>query len=121
MFAYLGWLVVNVALAYALVGSLGVVGLALASTVAFTLLSAVLFWLNKLELRPLLPVVGRAVAGTAVLSGVILGIRPFINSTPLFLLVAGSVGTFSYIALNLLLGGKELPTLLRLIRKQPTE
>ncbi|MCA9917025.1 MAG: murein biosynthesis integral membrane protein MurJ [Anaerolineales bacterium] len=121
MFAYLGWLVVNVALAYALVSSLGVVGLALASTVAFTLLSAGLFWLNKLALRPLLPVLGRAAVGTAVLSGVIMGIRPFIISTPLFLLVAGSVGAFSYIALNLLLGGKELPTLLHLIRNKPTE
>ena len=118
MFAYLGWLIVNVALAYALVESMGVVGLALASTVAFTLLSAALFWLNRLAFRPLLPVVGRAVAGTAVLSGLILVIRPFLTSTLLFLLVSGTVGVISYVVVNLLLGGKELPTLLRLIRKK---
>ena len=118
MFAYLGWLVINVALAYALVESLGVVGLAVASTVAFTVLSAVLFWLNKLALRPLLPVVGRALAGTAVLSLLILIIRPLIASSIIFLLVGGTVGTVSYIILNLLLGGKEIPALLRLLRKQ---
>ncbi|MCA9957115.1 MAG: polysaccharide biosynthesis protein, partial [Anaerolineales bacterium] len=119
MFAYLGWLVINVALAYALVESLGVVGLAVASTVAFTVLSAVLFGLNKLAIRPLLPVVGRALAGTAVLTLLILIIRPFIASSVVFLLVGGTVGTVSYIALNLLLGGKEIPALLHLLRKQP--
>ncbi len=119
MFAYLGWLVVNVAIAYALVDSLGVVGLALASTVAFTLLSAVLFYLNKLEVKPLAIVAGRALVGTAVLSLVILGLRQIITSSILFLLVGGVVGVITYIILNLLLGGKEIPTLFRLIRKQP--
>ncbi|MCA9947168.1 MAG: oligosaccharide flippase family protein, partial [Anaerolineales bacterium] len=119
MAAYLGWLVVNVLLAYALVENLGVVGLALASTVAFTLLSAVLFWLNKLAFGPLLPVVGRALAGTAVLTLLILLLRQFITSAVLFLLIAGSVGVVSYVVLNLLLGGKEIPTLLRLVRQKP--
>jgi putative peptidoglycan lipid II flippase len=120
MFAYIGWLVVNVAIAYALVDSLGVVGLALASTVAFTLLSAVLFWLNRLEIRPLLIVAGRALAGTAVLTVLILVIGQFITATVLYLLVAGSVGVVSYIIVNLLLGGQEIPALLRLVRRQPT-
>ncbi|GJM40566.1 MAG: putative lipid II flippase MurJ [Ardenticatenaceae bacterium] len=119
MFAYLGWLVINVALAYAFVSSLGVVGLALASTIAFTLLSAALFWLNKLDIRPLLPVIGRALAGTAVLTLLILILQQFITNTVLFLIIAGVVGASSYILLNWLLGGKEIPTLLRLIRKQP--
>lgn len=119
MFAYIGWLMVNVAIAYALVESLGVVGLALASTVAFTLLSAVLFWLNRLEIKPLLVVAGRALAGTAVLTVLILVIGRFISSTLLYLLVTGSVGVASYIIVNLLLGGNEIPALLRLIRRQP--
>ncbi|MBK8901906.1 MAG: murein biosynthesis integral membrane protein MurJ [Anaerolineaceae bacterium] len=119
MFAYLGWLVVNVAAAYALVDSLGVVGLALASSVAFTLLSAVLFWLNRLPIRPLTLVTGRALLGTAVLTLVILGVRQVIDSAVLFLLVGGSLGVASYLVLNLLLGGQEIPTLLRLVRKQP--
>ena len=119
MFAYLGWLVINVALAYLLVDSLGVVGLALASTVAFTLLSAVLFWLNRLEIKPLLGVLGRALGGTAVLTILILIIQQFITSPVLYLLVAGGVGVISYIIFNLLLGGPEIPALLRLLRKQP--
>lgn len=119
MFAYVGWLVINVALAYTLVDSLGVVGLALASTVSFTLLSAVLFWLNKLEGKPLAIVAGRALVGTAVMSLLILGVRQLITSSILFLLVAALVGVVSYVALNLLLGGKEIPALLRLVRKQP--
>ncbi|MCA9956100.1 MAG: murein biosynthesis integral membrane protein MurJ [Ardenticatenaceae bacterium] len=119
MFAYLGWLLVNIAIAYALVENLGVVGLALASSVAFTLLSAVLFWLNRLPLRQLAVVAGRALLGTAVLTLIILGVKQFVDSAVLFLLVGGSLGVASYLVLNLLLGGQEIPTLFRLIRKQP--
>ena len=119
MFAYLGWLVVNVAIAYALVDSLGVVGLAIASTVAFTLLSAVLFWLNKLDARPLATVAGRALLATAVMSLLIIGLRQVITSPIFFLFIAGAAGVLSYILLNLLLGGREIPNLLRLVRKQP--
>ena len=119
MFAYIGWLMVNVAIAYALVDSLGVVGLAVASTVAFTLLSAVLFWLNKLEVKPLVIVAGRALLGTTVMTLLILGIRQLTDSSVLFLFAAGVAGVLSYIVLNLLLGGREIPALLRLVRKQP--
>lgn len=118
MFAYLGWLAVNVGLAYALVSSRGVVGLALASTIAFTLLSAALFWLNRLQLKPLATVAARALVATGIISLIILGVRQVITSSLLFLLVGGTVGTVGYITLNLLLGGKEIPNLLRLIRKQ---
>ncbi|MCP4417767.1 MAG: murein biosynthesis integral membrane protein MurJ [Chloroflexi bacterium] len=117
MFAYIGWLIVNVAIAYLLVDSLGVVGLAIASTVAFTLLSTVLFWLNRLDGKQLGIVAGRALLATAVMTLIILGIRQLIDSSVLFLLMAGSVGVVSYVALNLLLGGREIPSLLRLIRK----
>lgn len=119
MFTYLGWLVVNVAVAYALVDSLGVVGLALASSVAFTLLSAILFWLNRLPIRQLAVVAGRALLATAVLTLIILGVRTLIDSAVLFLLVGGALGVASYVVLNLLLGGQEIPALLRLLRKQP--
>jgi putative peptidoglycan lipid II flippase len=118
MFAYIGWLVVNVAVAYALVDSFGVVGLALASTVAFTLLSAVLFWLNRLEIKPLLDVAGRALAGTAVLTILILAIGQIITSKLLYHLAAGSIVVASYIVVKLLIGGKEITELLHLIRNQ---
>ena len=53
MLAYLLWLVMNTIAAYALVGLLGIVGLALASTLAFTLLASVLFILNRRRLGDL--------------------------------------------------------------------
>ena len=53
MFVALGWLVANVVLAYILVGRLGVGGLALATSIAFTLQTAVLLYLNHRKLHGL--------------------------------------------------------------------
>ncbi|HCB50692.1 MAG TPA: murein biosynthesis integral membrane protein MurJ, partial [Chloroflexi bacterium] len=50
MFVALGWLVTNIALAYLFIGILDVRGLALASTIAFTLQSLVLYILNRRRL-----------------------------------------------------------------------
>lgn len=121
MFAYLGWLVVTVSLAYLFVGSMGVAGLALSTTVAFTLLSAALFWLNRRALgslneRYLATTTGRALLATLGMSLVIVGIGRFITNTLLFLAIGGLVGAVSYLLLNLLLGGQEIPSLIRLIR-----
>ena len=123
MFAYLGWLLVNTGLAYALVPSYGIVGLALASTIAFTLLSAILFWLNRRDLgdldeRRLLTGVIRALLATGGMSIVILGIEQVINGRFLFLFIAAVTGSLTYLILNLLLGGQEIPSLLRLLRKR---
>ncbi|MCA9926478.1 MAG: murein biosynthesis integral membrane protein MurJ [Anaerolineales bacterium] len=125
MLVYGGWLIVNVSFAYLLVRGfdLGVVGLAGASTIAFTALALALFWLNRRQLnglgeRKLAMIGGRAVVGTAVMSGVMLLIGQIIATPLLYLAAAGAAGGVTYILLNLLLGGREIPALLRLVRGQ---
>ncbi|MBE2198699.1 MAG: murein biosynthesis integral membrane protein MurJ [Anaerolinea sp.] len=123
MFAYLGWLAINVGLAYALVGRMGIVGLALASTVAFTVLAAVLFVLNRrvlggLDERPLAGSAGRALAAAAGMGLVIWGVGQVISSQLLLLLVGGVAGGLSYLALHWLLGGQEIPRLIQLARRR---
>jgi putative peptidoglycan lipid II flippase len=120
MAAYVGWLVVNVTLMYLLVGSMGAAGLALASTVAFTLLSAVLFILNRRRLgslyeRELLVTAGRSLAGSLVMTGVILLVETWITSTLLYFLVAAVAGGLVYLATITLLGGREIAGLIRLL------
>jgi len=124
MFVYFGWLLLNVSVAYLLVlqFEMGIVGLALASTIAFTMMAIVLFMLNRKRLngfgdRALGITAVRAVAGTAVMSFVILLIGRVIDTPLLFLTVGGTVGAFSYIGMNLLLGGREIATVLKLIRE----
>ncbi|MEM7111296.1 MAG: murein biosynthesis integral membrane protein MurJ [Chloroflexota bacterium] len=123
MFAYLGWLVVTVACAYLFVGTYGVAGLALSTTVAFTLLSAALFLLNRQALgslneRFLATTAGRALLATLGMSLVILGIGRFVFSPLIFLAAGGLAGALSYVVFNLLLGGKEIPYLIQLIRNR---
>ncbi len=121
MFVYVGWLVVNVSIAYLLVQGLGlgIIGLAGASTIAFTVLAIVLFQLNRNRLnglaeRELAVIGGRAVVGTAVMSVVMLLVGQVITSPLLYMAVAGITGAITYIGLNLLLGGREIPTLLKM-------
>ncbi len=125
MFAYLSWLVINVAFAYLLVTQLGVVGLALASTIAFTWLAGLLFVLNRRELDGLgEQLLGRtavrAIIATAGMSLVLWGISQVISHPVLFVLVGGGVSAVVYITLNILLGGREIPDLYNLIRKKST-
>ncbi|MBK7177013.1 MAG: murein biosynthesis integral membrane protein MurJ [Chloroflexi bacterium] len=125
MIVALGWLVTNIILAYWLVGILGVSGLALASTIAFTLQTAVLLYLNHrrlhgLDWRELGLSFGRTLLAATGMALVILGIGRFIAQPLPFLLIGGATGLGAYLLLNLLLGGRELPALLNLIRRQKT-
>ncbi len=122
MFAYLVWLAVQVGAAYALVDWLGVGGLALASTLAFTTLAAVLFVLNwrqlgGLEGRALLGTAGRALLGTAVMSGVILLLRGVFVDVRLFLFVGGAAGAAVYLLVLIVLRSEELAALRQLVRR----
>ncbi|MFW5940698.1 MAG: murein biosynthesis integral membrane protein MurJ [Chloroflexota bacterium] len=148
MYASLVWLVVTVSLLYVFVGDMGVGGLALATTVGFTVQSTLLFFLNRRVLGSLyegelLQSLGRALTATAGMSAVIMLIDRAISSGALdglmallmdvaqgrltadsaagllFLLLGGLAGVATYLILNLLLGGRELPSLIRLIRPQP--
>ena len=121
MFAYIGWLILDIALAYAFVEQLGILALALASTIAFTFLAVVLLILNHRALGGLLDrelafSAARAVAATAGMSAVILGLSQIIMQ-PLLLLAAGGIcGVITYLALSVVLGGDEIPRLVEIVR-----
>jgi putative peptidoglycan lipid II flippase len=122
MLAYLGWLLINITAAYLFVGQLGIVGLALASTVAFTFLSAALFVLNRRHLgglheRELAVGAGRALLATAGMALVILVLRQFIPHQLTYLAAGGLAGSIVYLLLNLVLGGQEIPVLIDLLRR----
>jgi len=120
MSTYIGWLFVNVAAAYLLVGRWGVVGLAAASAIAFTLLSVVLLFLNYRALggfdwRSLAASGVRAVAATAVMSIVIILIRSQLSGM-VFLAVGTAVGVGTYLLASYLFGGREIASLIRVAR-----
>ena len=122
MFAYLAWLVINVSLAYLLVDAWGIAGLALASTIAFTILAAVLFVLNGRRLngmneRELGVTAVRAIVATIGMSLVIMAVKEWVDGRFLALGLGAILGGITYLILNLLLGGQEIPTLIRIIRK----
>ncbi len=122
MYTYIGWLFVNAAAAYLLIGRWGIIGLAAASSIAFTLLSIVLLILNNRALggfdwHALTITGGRAMAATAVMSIVILLINTQLSGL-LFLGVGTTVGIFIYLAVITLLGGREIITLLRAARNR---
>jgi putative peptidoglycan lipid II flippase len=123
MYAYLGWLAINVAVAFLLVGRMGVVGLALASTVAFTLLSAVLFILNRrylgdLHERELAISAGRALLASGGMTVVILLVDRTVSNQLLFLAAGSIAGTLTYFLLSFILGGREITALIGLIRSR---
>jgi len=113
MITYLGWLVVTVLAAYALVGGRGVVGLALATTLSFSLLALTLLELNRRALGGLggrvLPLAFlRAAAGAAVMAVAIMLVGRVVSGTLPFLLIGGGGGAAVYVATTWLLGGREL-------------
>lgn len=125
MFAYLGWLVVTAFLAFLLVRPLGISGLALATTISFTLLAAVLFVLNGRALgslgnSELWATLARAAAATGVMSAAILLATTFVSGSLLTVVVGGVVGGAVYLATSWLLGGRELLELWRMARPADT-
>jgi putative peptidoglycan lipid II flippase len=121
MLAYLGWFVVTAILSFMLVGRLGVIGLALATAIGFTLLAAVLFELNRRELeglggRTLLNSFIRAALGAAAMSAAIWIVGRIITETIPFLFAGIVIGGSVYLAVTWLLGGRELSQLWRIAR-----
>jgi len=126
MLTYLGWFALTVALSYTLVGRLGVVGLALATTIGFTLLAAVLFELNRRALgglggRALQLTFARAALGAMVMAAAIWGIGQVIAGTMPFLVIGALGGGVVYVAVTWLLGGRELQTLWTIARARTTQ
>lgn len=125
MLAYLAWFGLTATLSVLLVNRIGVVGLALSSTVGFTLLAAVLFELNRRDLgglggRPLQLSFFRASIGALVMSATIILIDRLIDNTFLLLAAGLTVGAAVYIAVTWLLGGRELGTMWKILRSKST-
>ena len=123
MISYIIWFIVNVLLLYLLVPSLGTRGMALASSAAFTLLAALLYWLNRRELgglgdRELVPTALRSLAAAGGMAAAIWLLGQWFGSGLLFLGLAVPAGLICYFGLNQLLGGREIPELLALIRQR---
>jgi putative peptidoglycan lipid II flippase len=119
MFVALGWMVANVIL----VEPLDVGGLALATSIAFTLQTAVLLYLNHRKLNGLdwkgLGIsFGRTAVATLGMSLIILGISQVVQNTFLFLAAAAILGLFTYVVLQILLGSREIPALIALVRSK---
>ena len=128
MFAYLVWLAAQIGFAYLLVGALGVQGLALASTIAFTILSLILYGISRYKIGPLgiesaLVSGGRAVAAAFAMGAVIWGISLFITSPLPFLAISLAIGGGIFLLVHWLLGGRELAQLVTLLfaRRQVAE
>jgi putative peptidoglycan lipid II flippase len=126
MIAYLGWFGLTAAASLTLVNRLGVVGLALATSISFTALAAVLFVLNRRDLpglgdHALWQSLGRAAAGTAAMSIALWLIGRALGDSLLLLLVGVPLGGAVYLAITWLLGGRELSELWRVARGEKKE
>lgn len=123
MFVALGWLMLNVTLAFPLANVYGAQGLALASTIAFTTQSVILFVLNRLHLgylheRELLTTAARSLLGATAMAGVILLIDRYVHNTFLFLFIGGGAGLASYFVVTYIVGAREIPQLIKIIRSR---
>lgn len=123
MFVALGWLAVNIALAYPLVELIGARGLALASTIAFTVQAVLLFILNRRRLgylyeRELLATAARSLLGAAGMVAIILLISQIVAGTFGFLIMAGVAGLATYLIITYAAGAREIPYLIRIIQNR---
>jgi putative peptidoglycan lipid II flippase len=123
MFAYMGWLVVSIVLMQVFFPSMGVAGLALASTVAFTLLAIALFVINRIKLGylyegELLQTAIRAILAAGGMALVIWSVGLFLGGSLWYVVVGGIAGILTYFTLQFLLGGQEIPDLISLVRNR---
>jgi putative peptidoglycan lipid II flippase len=123
MYAYIVWLIFDITLAYLLIDELGIIALALASTIAFTFLAVVLLILNNKAIGDLINKqlalsAGRALVATIGMSLVILGLSRIFTGPFLLLVAGGLCGLITYLVLTVVLGGDEVPQLVALIRSR---
>jgi putative peptidoglycan lipid II flippase len=124
MFVALFWLVLSIALAFPLHKALGVRGLALASTIAFTVQAIILFILNRRRLgylheRELAASAGRSLLGAAFMAGAILLVGRLTDNTFVFLIFGGTIGVLAYFGVTFITGGREIPNLINIARNRP--
>ncbi len=121
MYVALGWLLTTVSLSFILVDAMGLPGLALASTIAFSLQSITLYFLNRRRLgslygRQLLQTAGQTIAGAVGMVVVISVLSQLLSNDLALLLLGGLTGVAVYIGITYLAGSREIPALIRLVR-----
>jgi putative peptidoglycan lipid II flippase len=126
MFVSLFWLVLNIGLAFPLYASLGVRGLALASTIAFTVQAIILFILNRrrlgsLQERELAASAGRSLLGAGFMAATILLIGRLVDNTFLFMIFGSVIGVLTYFGVTYITGGREIPNLINIVRNRPAK
>lgn len=140
---YFGWFLANATLAVLLVQTMGVTGLALASTIAFTLLAITLYAINRWQLgylgeRELGKTAVRSILATLGMVALLLLLRNLLPINTIQELLAdlpglisllgqvaylgflAGIGIIIYLILDFLFGGREIPGLVRLIRPSAT-
>jgi putative peptidoglycan lipid II flippase len=123
MLVALGWLITNIVLAFWFTQTMDIAGLALASTIAFTLQSAVLYLLNRRQLnglgeRELGLTAVRSLIAAGAMALTILGLNQIINNQLLYLAFGTAIGGAVYFLIAYLLGGREIPELINLVRNR---
>ncbi len=126
MFVALVWLATNIILAFLLVGRLGVGGLALASTIAFTIQSLILFLISRARLGDLgdseLAKSGaRFIVGAIGMTIVVVVLGQIVTNPLLWLFSGVFAGLVTYFGIIYLLGSPEITSLLVLVRTRSTE
>ena len=122
MYAYLVWLVINVSGIYLLVAPLGIGGIALASTLAFTALAAILFALNQQTMGNLIDQalrhsIGRIAIASLTMTATLLLLHQ-LHLSPFLYLAIGTVASAGvYFLTHWFLGGAEIKLLLSLVRR----
>ncbi|MBX3002230.1 MAG: murein biosynthesis integral membrane protein MurJ [Caldilineaceae bacterium] len=122
MWLNLGWMVLNVTLSFLLVGSFGIFGLAWAASLASLTLALTLYlisrWVgNGLDDTVLTSTLRRLLLACVGMGGVIFALHQLSLPTLLFLVLGIGGGGATFLALYLLLGGRELLGVADLLRR----
>ncbi|MCY4081350.1 MAG: murein biosynthesis integral membrane protein MurJ [Caldilineaceae bacterium] len=121
MWATLGWTVVNAGLSVLLVGPFGIAGLAWATSIAGAVLAATMFGLNLraggVDVSMLATTLRRALASSLGMCGVVLLLHQLRMPPALFILAGASGGGFAFFGIYVLLGGREILTVLGHLRR----
>ena len=121
MWATLGWMILNAGLSVLLVGPFGIAGLAWAASIAGAALAAALFALNLrvggVDVPMLRAALGRATVGSLGMCGVVLLLHQLRLPPALFILASAGSGGIAFFGIYVLLGGREVLTVLGHLRR----
>ena len=121
MWATLGWMVVNVGLSVVLVGRFGIAGLGWATSIAAVVLAGVMFALNLrvdgVDVSMLGAALGRALVSSLGMCAVVLLLHQLRLPPALLILASASGGGFAFFGIYVLLGGGEVLTALKHMRR----